>query len=51
MPCANPKKNSTFVCLAEDPATLQRQQPELFAKIQATYPEISWGANSNAYLA
>ncbi|KAJ3410813.1 putative choline transporter, neither null mutation nor overexpression affects choline transport [Chytridiales sp. JEL 0842] len=42
---------TTFVCLCEDPATLQRQQPELFAKIQATWPEISFGVNTQAYYA
>ena len=40
---------STFVCLAEDPATLQRQQPALFAKIQQTWPDITWGSQSTAY--
>jgi hypothetical protein len=32
---------TTFVCLAEDPAALQRTKPELFEKIRQTYPQIS----------
>ncbi|KAJ3413423.1 putative choline transporter, neither null mutation nor overexpression affects choline transport [Chytridiales sp. JEL 0842] len=40
---------TTFVCLAEDPATLQRQQPELFERIQMTWPEASFGIQSVAY--
>ncbi|KAI8848389.1 plasma-membrane choline transporter-domain-containing protein [Chytridium lagenaria] len=38
---------TTYVCLAEDPATLARQQPELFARLYATWPEIQWGAQSS----
>ncbi len=37
---------ATFVCLAEDPATLARNQPKLFGRLQATYPEVNWGARS-----
>jgi H+/Cl- antiporter ClcA len=33
---------TTFVCLAEDPAALQRNNPELFERIRTTYPEITW---------
>ncbi|KAJ3203555.1 putative choline transporter, neither null mutation nor overexpression affects choline transport [Dinochytrium kinnereticum] len=40
---------TTYVCLAEDPATLARQQPELFAKLYATWPDIQWGHQSTAY--
>ncbi|KAI8616098.1 choline transporter-like protein [Chytriomyces sp. MP71] len=40
---------ATFVCLAEDPATIQRQQPLFFAAIQERFPEISWGMQSIAY--
>ncbi|KAI8855321.1 plasma-membrane choline transporter-domain-containing protein [Chytridium lagenaria] len=40
---------TTYVCLAEDPATLARQQPELFAKLCATWPEIQWGMQSTVY--
>ncbi|KAF9413483.1 putative choline transporter, neither null mutation nor overexpression affects choline transport [Podila epigama] len=34
---------TTFVALAEDPAALARTKPELFAKIQETYPEVVQG--------
>ncbi|KAG0264711.1 putative choline transporter, neither null mutation nor overexpression affects choline transport [Linnemannia exigua] len=34
---------TTFVCLAEDPAALARTKPELFAQIQATWPEVVQG--------
>ncbi|KAI9353392.1 plasma-membrane choline transporter-domain-containing protein [Zopfochytrium polystomum] len=33
---------ATFVCLAEEPHTLQRQQPALFEKIRATWPELTF---------
>ncbi|KAJ3403445.1 putative choline transporter, neither null mutation nor overexpression affects choline transport [Chytridiales sp. JEL 0842] len=39
---------TTFVCLCEDPQTLQRQQPELFEKIQLTWPESSLGVPTTA---
>ncbi|KAJ1569322.1 putative choline transporter, neither null mutation nor overexpression affects choline transport [Cladochytrium tenue] len=39
---------ATYVCLAEDPATLQCQQPELFARIQESWPDITWGLDSAA---
>ena len=39
---------ATFVCLAVDPATLMRMQPELFYKIQETWPEVTWGVGSKA---
>jgi hypothetical protein len=29
---------TTFVCLAEDPAALQRTKPDLYAKIMQVYP-------------
>ena len=31
---------STFVCLAEDPAALQRTKPELYNKIVQVYPQV-----------
>lgn len=34
---------TTFVALAEDPAALARTKPELFRKIQETYPEVVQG--------
>ncbi|KAJ3103045.1 putative choline transporter, neither null mutation nor overexpression affects choline transport [Phlyctochytrium planicorne] len=37
---------TTYVCIAEDPATLARQQPELFAELHRAWPEIQWGMNS-----
>ena len=37
---------ATFVCLAEDPATVARNQPGFFAKVQETYPGVNWGARS-----
>ncbi|TPX69192.1 hypothetical protein CcCBS67573_g06927 [Chytriomyces confervae] len=40
---------ATFVCLAEDPATIQRQQPRFFESIQQRFPEVSWGMQSIAY--
>ncbi|KAI8615222.1 plasma-membrane choline transporter-domain-containing protein [Chytriomyces sp. MP71] len=40
---------ATFVCLAEDPATIQRQQPRFFAAIQERFPEISWGMQTISY--
>lgn len=36
---------TTFVALAEDPQVLARNQPELFAKIQQTWPEIVQGVH------
>lgn len=36
---------TTFVCLAEDPQALQRTQPELFNKIQQTYPQIIYSVH------
>ncbi|TPX75851.1 hypothetical protein CcCBS67573_g02872 [Chytriomyces confervae] len=40
---------ATFVCLAEDPATIQRQQPRFFAALQERYPDANWGIQSIAY--
>ena len=37
-----------FVCLAEDPAVLARQQPALFARFQAVYPQVVWGMRSDS---
>ncbi|KAJ3277565.1 putative choline transporter, neither null mutation nor overexpression affects choline transport [Borealophlyctis nickersoniae] len=34
---------TTFVCLAEDPATLARNQPLLFAKLRETWPGVAFG--------
>lgn len=31
---------TTFVCLAEDPYSLQRTQPELYQKVVEVYPEV-----------
>jgi hypothetical protein len=39
---------TTFVCLAEDPATLQRQQPELYAKVLDTWPDVQFGIQTTA---
>ncbi|KAF9439260.1 putative choline transporter, neither null mutation nor overexpression affects choline transport [Entomortierella beljakovae] len=36
---------TTFVCLAEDPAALQRTKPELFERIRATWPEVVQGVH------
>ncbi|KAG0092994.1 putative choline transporter, neither null mutation nor overexpression affects choline transport [Podila epicladia] len=36
---------TTFVALAEDPAALARTKPELFRKIQETYPEVVQGVS------
>lgn len=36
-----------FVCAAEDPATLARNQPLLFTKMQEVYPAVNWGARSS----
>ena len=33
---------TTFVCLAEDPAALQRTKPELYEKIRQTYPQVQY---------
>ncbi|KAI8619386.1 plasma-membrane choline transporter-domain-containing protein [Chytriomyces sp. MP71] len=38
-----------YVCLAEDPATIQKFQPELFGMIEDVYPEVTWGMQSIAY--
>jgi hypothetical protein len=38
----NSAVSTTFVCLAEDPAALQRTKPELFEKIRQTYPAINF---------
>ncbi|KAJ3019846.1 UNVERIFIED_CONTAM: putative choline transporter, neither null mutation nor overexpression affects choline transport [Siphonaria sp. JEL0065] len=38
-----------YVCLVEDPATIQKLQPDLFAVIEDVYPEITWGLQSIAY--
>ncbi|KAJ3107391.1 putative choline transporter, neither null mutation nor overexpression affects choline transport [Phlyctochytrium planicorne] len=40
---------TTYVCIAEDPATLARQQPELFAQLYRAWPDIQWGLHSTAY--
>lgn len=37
---------ATYVCIAEDPATLARNQPVLFAKLQSLYPHVRWGMRS-----
>ncbi|KAJ1930107.1 putative choline transporter, neither null mutation nor overexpression affects choline transport [Tieghemiomyces parasiticus] len=34
---------TTFVCLAEDPAAMQRSKPELFEKIREAYPQVVSG--------
>jgi hypothetical protein len=31
---------TTFVCLAEDPVCLARTKPELYQRVQETYPEV-----------
>jgi hypothetical protein len=31
-----------FVCVAEDPAALQRTKPELYQKLVETYPTVQW---------
>lgn len=31
-----------LVCVAEDPASLQRTKPELYNKFRAVYPQIQW---------
>ncbi|KAJ3210950.1 putative choline transporter, neither null mutation nor overexpression affects choline transport [Entophlyctis luteolus] len=41
--------SATFVCLAEDPATIQRQLPTLFREAQDRFPQVTWGMQSNAY--
>ncbi|TPX61697.1 hypothetical protein PhCBS80983_g00930 [Powellomyces hirtus] len=33
---------ATFVCLAEDPAALQRTKPELYEAIRAVYPQVAY---------
>ena len=33
---------TTFVCLAEEPGVLLRTKPQLFAKIQQTYPSLGF---------
>lgn len=38
----NSGTKTTFVCLAEDPAALQRTKPELFNAIAQTYPQITF---------
>ncbi|KAJ3038993.1 hypothetical protein HDU99_010271, partial [Rhizoclosmatium hyalinum] len=38
-----------YVCLAEDPATIQKLQPDLFAEVENCYPEVTWGVQSIAY--
>ncbi|KAJ3150063.1 putative choline transporter, neither null mutation nor overexpression affects choline transport [Geranomyces michiganensis] len=35
---------STFVCLAEDPAALQRTKPQLYEAIRAVYPQVGVAA-------
>jgi hypothetical protein len=32
--------STTFVCLAEDPAALQRTKPQLYSKFEQTYPRV-----------
>ncbi|KAJ3066751.1 putative choline transporter, neither null mutation nor overexpression affects choline transport [Podochytrium sp. JEL0797] len=41
-------QSATFVCLAEDPATIQRRLPTLFAMVQDRFPQITWGMQSVA---
>ncbi|KAI8821083.1 plasma-membrane choline transporter-domain-containing protein [Fimicolochytrium jonesii] len=36
---------TTFVCLAEDPAALQRTKPELYESIRQAYPQVQFGAH------
>ena len=33
---------TVFVCLAQDPAALQRTKPELYEKFRSTYPQVTW---------
>ena len=33
---------TTFVCLAEDPQTLMRLNPELYGKIREVYPQVQF---------
>ncbi|KAJ3066986.1 putative choline transporter, neither null mutation nor overexpression affects choline transport, partial [Quaeritorhiza haematococci] len=40
--------STTFVCLAEDPATMQKNAPEVFAKLVETYPDVVNGLQSTA---
>ncbi|KAJ3107072.1 putative choline transporter, neither null mutation nor overexpression affects choline transport [Phlyctochytrium bullatum] len=40
--------STTFVCLAEDPASLAKQQPELFRKFHEVWPDVKWGMQSTA---
>ncbi|KAI9202824.1 plasma-membrane choline transporter-domain-containing protein [Polychytrium aggregatum] len=34
--------SATFVCIADEPATMEKLKPELFERLRATWPDISW---------
>ncbi|KAI9202849.1 plasma-membrane choline transporter-domain-containing protein [Polychytrium aggregatum] len=35
--------SATYVCIAEDPATMEKLRPELFERLRETWPSITWG--------
>ncbi|KAJ2010471.1 putative choline transporter, neither null mutation nor overexpression affects choline transport, partial [Coemansia sp. S85] len=51
--CIDSGAATTFVCLAEDPEALQRNNPELYRMVRETYPHVVRGVrdnnNSSAY--
>jgi len=38
--CIDSGSATTFVCLAEDPQVMARNNPRLFAMIQEVYPDV-----------
>ncbi|KAJ2493251.1 putative choline transporter, neither null mutation nor overexpression affects choline transport [Coemansia sp. RSA 2050] len=45
--CIDSGAATTFVCLAEDPEALQRNNPELYRMVRETYPHVVHGVRDN----
>ncbi|KAI8322667.1 DUF580-domain-containing protein [Martensiomyces pterosporus] len=49
MKCIDSGAATTFVCLAEDPLAMSRNNPRLFAMVQETYPNVVRGVRVTNY--
>lgn len=47
--CIDSGAATTFVCLAEDPGAMERNNPQLFAMIRETYPQVTQGIHGNHF--
>ncbi|KAJ2223405.1 putative choline transporter, neither null mutation nor overexpression affects choline transport [Coemansia sp. RSA 1722] len=47
--CIDSGAATTFVCLAEDPEVMARNNPRLFALVRESYPRVVQGVHANDY--